>query len=29
MIMFLAGVIGTIVIALFAPLGKMIDKLGG
>ena len=29
MIMFLAGVIGTIVIALFAPLVKMIDKLGG
>ena len=29
MIMFLAGVIGTIVVALFAPLVKMIDKLGG
>ncbi|MGN0866050.1 MAG: type II secretion system F family protein [Oligosphaeraceae bacterium] len=29
MIMFLALVIGTIVIALFAPLVKMIDKLGG
>ena len=29
MIMFLAVIIGTIVIALFAPLVKMIDKLGG
>lgn len=29
MIMFLAVVIGTIVIALFAPMVKMIDKLGG
>ena len=29
MIMFLAGVIGTIVVALFAPMVKMIDKLGG
>ncbi|MBP1583180.1 MAG: type II secretion system F family protein [Victivallales bacterium] len=29
MIVFLAVVVGTIVIALFAPLVKMIDKLGG
>ena len=29
MICFLAVVVGTIVIALFAPLVKMIDKLGG
>ena len=29
MIMLLAVIIGTIVIALFAPLVKMIDKLGG
>ena len=29
MIAFLAVVVGGIVIALFAPLVKMIDKLGG
>ncbi len=29
MIMFLAGIIGTIVVAMFAPLIKMMDKLGG
>ncbi len=29
MIVFLAVVVGTIVIAMFAPMVKMIDKLGG
>ena len=29
MIVFLAVVVGTIVIAMFAPMIKMIDKLGG